>query len=122
MRKDGLLLLICLPVLGVASSMSELVARAVPRPHAGVTAETPLAAVCPDGAVWIVWRQELRQLVNIPPAEQVELPDVGLFCRLIAADGSDIVYPMQIVKPTYGRYLHAPLAPFGFLPITLPDG
>jgi hypothetical protein len=101
----------------------EVVSRAVPVPTEHMSCGYRGAAVCPDGAIWVVWTQDARPRYYDfrPLAERANAPDVGVFCRLVTSEGSDIVPPVRIVEPAMDE-LNRLETPSLFLPIALPDG
>jgi hypothetical protein len=79
----------------------EDVARCIPASSDRTEVEEQVAvACCADGSFWFVWGQESRSLHAQPEPEGAS-PNVGLFCKCVAADGQIIVPPTRVVPSVF---------------------
>jgi hypothetical protein len=85
-----------------AGRMAALAANKLPRSDHTIRVEEPVAAVCRDGATWLFWWQGVSFSHYRDPGIDSERPipaDYGIFGRLIAPDGKDIVTPRRLIAP-----------------------
>jgi hypothetical protein len=107
-----------------ATTIPEAIGRAIPQNTGRTFVESPMAVCCADGAQWLVWREGAKATYfsRLPIAERDNPPDVGLFCRCVGADGSEIVAPVRIMAPVFNRVVAMPMAATSFLPVVGSDG
>jgi len=78
------------------------------------------ATICADGAVWAVWAQDVRP--SYYKYNKSDAVQIGLYCRLIAADGTDIVPTTKIAKSLLDESTRWPRPPVTFMPFAGPSG
>jgi hypothetical protein len=101
MQNFMVLLFVGAVTVAQAVTVPEAIARALPVSSDRLRVEEEVAvACCSDGAFWIVWGQESRSLHAQPEPEGAS-PDVGLFCKCVAADGHIIVPPTRVVPSVF---------------------
>jgi hypothetical protein len=71
----------------------------LPVAGSAVDIESPMAAVCPDGAVWICWVQTPRS----GHQADVNTADLGVFCKMMTRDGRPAFGPRRLVTGSQYR-------------------
>lgn len=110
--------------VGEATTMPELVARAVPSSNERGWVQYMSVAPCSDGAFWLVWSTEglPSYYFKLPWTERENAPEVGLFCKCVASDGKVLVPPVRIVEPVLVKMMGSPAAPSAFHAQSQPNG
>jgi hypothetical protein len=129
MKSTAIMFTLSLVTFGRAATPAEMASKAVPLPGPRFLVEDRDAAVCSDGAVWVFWTQInssppwMKGEPHLTRREWSSSLDLGLFCRLVAPDGSDIVSPLRLLQPvidTAGAW--TPLCPSWYVPVVADDG
>jgi hypothetical protein len=110
--------------VGRATTMPELVARAMPSGNERGWVQYVSVAPCADGAFWLVWSTSglPSYYDRLPWSEREKAPEVGLFCKCVARDGKVIVPPLRIVEPVLVKLMGRPAGPAAFLAQSQPNG
>jgi len=113
----GLAVMLVVPVLAQGAGLAALVDQWLPRASRFVDIKTPMAAVSADGSVWLSWVQVPRIGLEL----NTDTANLGVFCRLMTPDGSEVFGTRRLTSGRqYRDYFHAYPYPF-YLTVT-PSG